>query len=138
VASSAPAGAPVVAVGAVVVADDALLLVRRGTPPQEGRWTIPGGRVEWGETLAAALEREVAEETGLAVRCGDLVGWAERIGPDHHFVILDFRATVSHRTEEPTAGGDAAAAAWVRRGQVAALDLVDGLVEFLRRHGVLD
>jgi len=129
--------APVVAVGAVVVAGDALLLVRRATPPQVGRWTVPGGRVEGGETLAAAVEREVAEETGLEVSCGPLVGWAERIGPDHHFVILDFRAELRDPPGSATAGGDAAEVAWVPRGRVGALELVEGLEAFLRGHGVL-
>ena len=128
---------PQVAVGGVAVEGDAVLLVRRGRPPQAGRWSIPGGRVERGETLAGAVERELLEETGLSVRCGPFLGWVERIGPEHHFVILDFEVKVAPGDASPRAGGDALEAAWVPRHDVAALDLVDGLEAFLRHHGVL-
>jgi 8-oxo-dGTP diphosphatase len=134
--AAAAVTSPVVAVGAVAVDGGDLLLVKRGTDPQAGRWTIPGGRVEGGETLAAAVEREVREETGLTVRCGRMLGWAERIGPDHHFVILDFTVELIGR-RVPVAGGDAAAATWAALADVAGFALVDGLEEFLRDHGVL-
>jgi len=126
---------PEVAVGAVAVHDEALLLVQRGHEPEKGRWSLPGGRVEAGETLSQALEREVAEETGLEVRCGTLLGWVERIGPGHHFVILDFLVEVA--SGALCAGGDATEAAWVALPVVAGLDLVEGLAGFLRDHRVL-
>ena len=85
---------PEVCVGAVAVVDDRLLLIRRGHGPAAGEWSVPGGRVEGGETLAEAIVREVAEETGLEAVCDDLIGWVERIGDDHHFVIFDFYVTV--------------------------------------------
>ena len=129
--------APVVAVGGVAVVDEELLLVQRATPPHAGRWTIPGGRVERGESLARAVERELAEETGLRVRCGDLVGIAERIGADHHFVILDFRIEVDGSAKPLRPGSDAADAAWVALSRVPELDLVAGVEDFLRAHGVL-
>jgi len=128
---------PEVAVGGVAVFDAALLLIQRATDPQAGRWSIPGGRVEPGETLAAAVEREVREETGLRVRCGDLLGWAERIGPGYHFVILDFTVAVPDDCREPTAGSDAAAVAWVPLENVSGMSLVDGLEDFLRTHRVI-
>ncbi len=127
---------PVVAVGGIAVVDGALLMVQRANPPAVGCWTVPGGRVEAGESVTAAVERELREETALEVRCGPLVGWTERRGSGHHFVILDFAVTVTGNTT-PTAGGDAAAAAWVARSEMATLDLVEGLEDFLLEHGVL-
>jgi 8-oxo-dGTP diphosphatase len=127
---------PEVAVGAVVVDDGSLLLVRRGRGPAAGEWSVPGGRVERGETLAEAVVREVAEETGLEVVCGPLLGWVERIGDDHHHVILDFEATLLGGAL--VAGDDAAEAAWVPAGEVTDLRLVDGLAEFLADHGIIE
>ncbi len=127
---------PEVCVGAVAVADDRLLLIRRGHGPAAGEWSVPGGRVEGGETLAEAVVREVAEETGLEAVCDDLVGWVERIGADHHFVILDFTVTVLE-PDTLVAGDDAVEAAWVPLDQVASLRLVDGLAEFLQENGIL-
>ena len=123
-------------VGAVAVTDGALLLVRRGRGPGSGLWSVPGGRVEAGETVRQAVVREVAEETGLHTECGDLLGWAERIGPRHHFVILDFLVTVRGQ-RHPVAGDDAAEAGWFPLPSVSQLALVDGLAGFLRDHGVL-
>jgi len=123
-------------VGAVVVSDDQLLLVRRGRGPAQGEWSVPGGHVEAGETLAEAVVRELREETGIAGVCAELMGWVERIGDDYHFVILDFRV-VALDDGEPVAGDDAAEAAWVPLHEVAELNLVDGLAEFLADHDVI-
>ncbi|HET9442838.1 MAG TPA: NUDIX domain-containing protein [Acidimicrobiales bacterium] len=134
-----PAGGqarPEVCVGAIVVDEGDLLVIRRGWAPGEGRWSIPGGRVERGEMLAEAVVRELAEETGLEGICEDLVGWTERIDDDHHFVILDFRVTLLERGV-PVAGHDALEARWVPLFDVADLDLVEGLAEFLHDHGIL-
>lgn len=128
---------PQVCVGAVVVEEEQILLVRRGRGPGAGHWSIPGGRVEGGETLGEAVVRELAEETGLEGICGRLLGWVERIGDEHHFVILDFEVAVLE-LGAPVAGDDAAEAAWVPLSDVAELDLVDGLAEFLHEHGVLE
>jgi mutator protein MutT len=126
-----------VCVGAIVVDADRLLMVRRGQAPAVGEWSVPGGRVESGETLAEAVVREVAEETGLEVVCGELVGWVERIGPGYHFVILDFVATVID-DGQPVAATDASDVAWVPLAEVAERPVVEGLVEFLHDHAVIE
>jgi ADP-ribose pyrophosphatase YjhB (NUDIX family) len=77
------------------------------------------------------------EETGMRVQCGPLLGWAERMGPGYHFVILDFIVTPGVGAE-PTAGGDAAAVAWVPLAEVPRMSLVEGVEDFLREHGMLD
>ena len=129
---------PELCVGAIAVVDGRLLLIRRGHGPAAGDWSVPGGRVEGGETLAEAVVREVAEETGLEAVCDDLAGWVERIGDDHHFVIFDFVVTVLDDPESGLrAGGDAAEAAWVPLDEVAHLRLVEGLAEFLHDHGIV-
>ena len=128
---------PQLCVGAVVVEDGKLLLIRRGHGPGEGFWSVPGGRVEAGETVGEAVVRELREETGLEGLCGELLGWVERIVPEFHFVILDFLVEVLDPVE-PVAGDDAAEARWVPLADVAEMALVDGLAEFLHEHGVLD
>lgn len=127
---------PEVCVGIVAIDDGRLLMVRRGRGPAAGEWSIPGGRVEEGELLAEAVVRELREETGLEGVCTDLVGWVERLGEDHHFVILDFLVTILD-DGEPVAGDDAAEARWVPLAEVTDLNLVDGLAEFLHEHGIL-
>jgi 8-oxo-dGTP diphosphatase len=126
---------PVVAVGAVVVHERALLMVRRGREPHEGRWTIPGGRVEVGEYLNAAVAREVREETGLEVEVGQLLGVFEVVG-EPHFVILDHIAAPKDDAE-PVAGEDAEEARWIPLDQVPEMDCTPRLVEMLSAWGVL-
>jgi ADP-ribose pyrophosphatase YjhB (NUDIX family) len=126
----------VVAVGGIAVVEGALLMVQRANPPDRGHWTVPGGRVEVGESVTEAVVRELWEETALAVRCGALVGWAERRGDGYHYVILDFEVTTMDRGA-PRAGSDAEAVAWVPLAEVGDLPLADGLEEFLVGHGVL-
>jgi len=131
---------PVLAVSAVAVHDGRLLLVQRaGNRPDGGLWAVPGGRVEPGEPLRDAVVRELGEETGLRARCGALVGWAERISSEHHFVILDFRVELLDPDPRGAsrAGDDASALAWVPLREVAAHHLVPGLAEFLVDHGVI-
>ena len=125
------------AVGAVAVRDDgALLLVRRGKVPALGRWSLPGGRVDWGETLRDALRREVIEETGLEVAPGELAGLVERIhlAEGFHYVILDYHVTVTGGTLRP--GSDVTDARWVLPSEMALLELSDGLLEALRDFGL--
>ncbi|NNG02063.1 MAG: NUDIX hydrolase [Desulfobacteraceae bacterium] len=108
---------PVVAVGAVVIHDGRVLLVKRGQPPSEDLWSIPGGSVKLGETLQAAAEREIKEETGLTVRAGHPVYTFDVVERDSdgrvrfHYVIVDVSAEYESGT--PTPGDDAAAVQWV-------------------------
>jgi 8-oxo-dGTP diphosphatase len=128
---------PQVAVAAIVVVDDRLLLIRRGRGVAVGLWSLPGGTVEPGELLAEAVVRELHEETGLEGVCGPLVGIVERFVEDHHYVILDHRVTLLDPDAATTAGDDAADVAWVPLREVAEWPLVDGLAEFLHDHGIL-
>lgn len=128
---------PQVCVGAVAVDDERLLLVRRGRGPAQGKWSVPGGRVEAGETLAEAVVRELAEETGIEGVCGELLDWVELIGTDHHFVVFDFAVQVLDPSSDPRPGDDAAEAAWVPLEDVAGLDLADGLAELLHASSIL-
>ena len=128
---------PRLGVGAVVVADGAVLLVRRGRPPAAGQWAIPGGRVHPGETLAEAAERELLEETGVRARAGEVVYQFETLDRDeagalrHHYVVIDLQA--EYLGGEPRAGADAAEARWVGLGEVDALDLHDATRDLLGR-----
>jgi 8-oxo-dGTP diphosphatase len=133
------APAVTVAVGGIVRRGDALLLVQRAREPGAGRWSVPGGRVEFGESLADAVVREVREETGIEVRVDRFAGWVERIDTTggHHFVILDFFASETHPAGSLRPGDDAADARWVPLAAVADLDLVDGLSQFLASVGVV-
>lgn len=127
---------PEVAVGAVAVRDGSILLIRRGQPPSEGRWSLPGGRVEWGESLAEAVAREVLEETGVEVAVEGLAGVVERrYLPDFHYVILDYHVTAGGGRPRP--GGDVTDARWVPLAELAALPLADRLLEALGGFGVL-
>ncbi|MFD2079361.1 ADP-ribose pyrophosphatase YjhB, NUDIX family [Actinopolymorpha cephalotaxi] len=130
----------VLCVGAVVRdEEDRLLVVRRGRPPDAGRWSLPGGRVEPGESAPSAAVREVAEETGLAVAAGRLLGSVERPGPGGvTYLILDYVCTPCAPDRTPRAGDDAADARWVSPAELAALPTTPGLLEALRGWGVLD
>jgi len=129
---------PEVCVGGIVVCADGLLLIRRGRGAGVGMWSIPGGRVEFGETLEQAVLREVAEETGLVVDGWRYLGHVERIAESWHFVIHDFVAEIAGTRPVPKAGDDASEAAWVPLSDVAAFPgLAPGLADFLIEHRVI-
>ena len=123
--------------GAIITDDTGrLLLIKRGHEPEEGRWSLPGGRVRPGESDPEAVVREVREETGLHVEPGRLIGQVERPGPGGTiFDIYDYAATVSGGLL--AAGDDAADARWTDPGDLSRLDLTSGLAETLIAWGVL-
>ena len=116
-------GGPVVGVGAVVVDGDRVVLIKRSHPPREGEWSLPGGRVELGETLVEALRRELREEVGLEVEVGPMVETFDRIHRDaagrvrYHFVIVDFLCRPVGGVL--CAGDDACEARWATVDEVA-------------------
>ncbi|MGH9516464.1 MAG: NUDIX hydrolase [Terriglobales bacterium] len=127
---------PLVGVGAVIVEDGRVLLIKRGNAPLLGEWSIPGGMLELGETLRQGAEREALEETGLVVRATDLLGVFDRIVPDetgrtlYHYVLIDF---LCHRISgDASAAGDASDAALFAPEEVAALRLAAETAEIIR------
>ena len=125
-----------IAVGAVIVRDGSILMVRRGREPARGLWSIPGGRLERGESIADAVRREVREETGLDVEVGGLLGVFEVIGEDH-FVILDHVASVTG-DHSVRAGDDAGEVRWVPLNELENLECTPRFVETLRGWGILE
>jgi 8-oxo-dGTP diphosphatase len=118
---------PLVGVGAIIIEEGRVVLVKRGHPPLEGKWSIPGGVLEVGETLRKAVVREALEETGLAVEPGELLGVFERVLPDeqgrmkYHYVLIDFLCR--RVAGELEAGDDASEVGWFRREELGSLEL---------------
>jgi len=118
---------PLVGVGAVIIENQRVLLVRRGQPPLLGEWSLPGGVLECGETLREAVVREAREETGLAVETGEMLGVYDRVIRDdggrarYHYVLIDFLCHPAGGELE--AGSDAAEVRWFTRDELPALNL---------------
>jgi ADP-ribose pyrophosphatase YjhB (NUDIX family) len=135
--------APRAAVGAVVLDEDNVLLVRRGQPPGLGKWSVPGGLLDLGERLEDGVVREVEEESGLRVQVLGLCGVLDRIIPGdradergepvirYHWVIVDYVAAVVGGTLR--AGSDAAEARWVPLADLDRYDMTEGLVAMIKR-----
>jgi ADP-ribose pyrophosphatase YjhB (NUDIX family) len=134
---------PRVGVGAVVLSRGRVLLVRRGKPPAEGRWSLPGGLVDLGETSVAAARREVQEECGIKVRIAGLAGLLDRVTRDadgrvrYHWVLVDYLAFPESDDDTITAGDDAAEVRWVAIDEVERLLTTDGLMDMIRRAAAL-
>ena len=120
---------PQLGCGAIVRRGNSLLLVKRGREPRAGLWAIPGGKVQAGESLRTAVEREIFEETHIRIRAGEMVYQLEYIEHDDHgelafhYVVLDYEA--EYLSGEPLAGDDAAEAAWVSFDELNTLAMTD-------------
>lgn len=118
---------PQLGVGAIVVHQKRILLVKRGREPARGKWAIPGGKVRAGESLRAATKREILEETGVRIEAGGLAWHFEYVEHDdtgavqYHYVVLDFFGR--YLGGEPVAGDDADAVAWVPFSQLDAMQV---------------
>jgi len=127
-----PVERPAVGVGAVLVHEGRVLLIRRGKEPLRGRWVVPGGTVEVGETLQEALVREIVEETGLVVRPREVVAVFDRIERDgegvrYHYVIIDYLCEYVSGT--PRAASDAEDVAFVSPDELPAYQLPEKALE---------
>lgn len=119
--NEAQSSKPVAAVGVVCFRGDEVLLIRRGAPPREGEWSLPGGRIEWGERVTNAALRELREETGCE---GDIVGLIDVVDGlmgSRHYILIDY--AVRWTSGEPRPGDDAADAAFFKPSQIAGLGM---------------
>src|SRR6266705_3579889 len=118
---------PLIGVGAIIVENGRVVLVKRGKAPLLGEWSIPGGMLELGETVRAGAEREALEETGLVVRATELLGVFDRVVLDdakqtvYHYVLIDFLC--EKVSGDLHASGDAADARWFTAAEIATLPL---------------
>lgn len=128
---------PLIGVGAIIIKDSRVVLVKRAHPPLEGQWSIPGGVLEVGELVRDAAIREAREETALQVEPGELLGVFDRVlrHPDgrvqYHYVLIDFLCRVT--SGELLAAGDAAEAAWFRAEQLSSLHLAEDTLAVIRK-----
>ncbi len=133
---------PIVGVGGVVIEDGRALLIRRGSEPLKGQWSIPGGTLETGETLLEGVVREMAEETGLQVRVLELIEVFERIMRDaegrarYHFVIVDYLCENAGGTAE--AASDVTHIAWAREEELESYKLTPTATRILKKAFAMD
>lgn len=128
---------PLIGVGAIIIENDKVVLVKRAHPPIQGQWSIPGGVLEVGEMIREAAVREAREETGLIVEPGELLGVFDRILHDadnrvqYHYVLIDF---LCRRTGgELQAASDAAEVQWFSREELPNLKLAEDTLDVIRK-----
>ena len=135
-------GSPRVGVGALVIHEGKVLLVKRGIQPNKGLWAVPGGSLELGESLVACAERETLEETGVVIRGENLIyvfDYRERDQDDrirYHFVIVDVLG--KYVSGEPVGGDDAMEAHWVAKEEILHLPMGEGTLNLLRHVKFID
>jgi len=128
---------PILGVGALIFEQDRILLVERGRDPLKGYWSLPGGVLETGETLAEGIVREVREETGLDVRPAAVLEIFERIirdaqgKPEYHYVLIDYICRVAGGTLR--AGDDVSKTAWVPHGKLADYRITPGTLPVIEK-----
>jgi len=128
---------PLVGVGAVIIEDARVLLVKRAHPPLQAQWSIPGGVLEVGELVREAAIREAREETGLVVEPGDLLGVYDRVLRDaeqrvqYHYVLIDFLCR--RIGGELLAASDAAEVRWFTRHELPELHLAEDTIDVIRK-----
>ncbi len=124
---------PTIGVAAVILNPQGqVLLIKRDKAPAFGLWSIPGGKQEPGESVKQACEREVLEETGLAVEAKSIIAVVERQIEGFHYLIVDFFAEIDDQQIEPVAQSDVSAARWVPVAELSQYDLVAGLQRIIQ------
>jgi 8-oxo-dGTP diphosphatase len=129
--------APLVGIGAIIIENDRVVLVKRAHPPLQAEWSIPGGVLEVGELVREAAIREAREETGLAVEPGELLGVYDRVlrnadeRVQYHYVLIDFLCR--RVAGELAAASDAAEVMWFRREELPALKLAEDTLDVIRK-----
>jgi ADP-ribose pyrophosphatase YjhB (NUDIX family) len=128
---------PIIGVGAVIVRDGHVLLVRRATEPLKGEWSVPGGALELGEKLRDGAVREALEETGLQVEAGEVLDVFDSIFTDddgrtqYHYVLIDFLCRPL--SGEAVAGSDVSEVLWATESDVAGMDLRASIAQVVRK-----
>lgn len=128
---------PLLGVGALIFDGGRILMAQRGKPPLMGQWSLPGGLVETGESLADAVRREVREETGLAIEPLGVLEVFERIirnaegAAEYHYVLIDYICRVAGGSL--AAGDDVCGVNWVRRRDLPALDITEGTLVVIEK-----
>lgn len=131
---------PAIGVGGIVFNDKRqVLMIQRNQPPAMGLWSVPGGKLEGGESLSDACKREIKEETGLDVVVKNIVAVVERRIESFHYVVIDFLAhLLGDENTMPVAQSDVAEAKWISLDNIQEYDLVDGLAEIIMRTYLLN
>ncbi|WP_374086495.1 NUDIX hydrolase [Methylomicrobium lacus] len=129
---------PMIGVGGLLVnRQNQVLLIKRDKPPAQGLWSVPGGKLEAGESLIECCQREVKEETGLEVNVLSIAAVVERRIENFHYVIVDFLTElVDEQNNIPIAASDVSEARWVELEKIGDYPLVTGLSEIIQRAAI--